>query len=121
MKIIKYFFVGGTAAVVDISLFVIFAKLLEFNYLLVGFFTFLIATFVNYSLSIRFVFRSGVRHTKKKEVFLVYLVSALGLALNLLVLFISHEAFYIELTISKLIATGSVFFWNYLIRKYFIF
>ena len=121
MKIVRYFFVGGSAAVVDIGLFIIFAKLLEFNYLLVGFFTFIIATFVNYALSIKFVFVSGARHHKKKEIFLVYVVSAMGLGLNLLALFICHEIFWIELTFSKLIATASVFFWNYFIRKYFIF
>ena len=121
MKIIKYAFVGGVAAVVDISLFVIFAKILEFNYLFVGFVTFLLATLVNYVLSIRFVFQSGSKHSKRKEVLLVYTVSAVGLGLNLLVLFVSHEIFLIELTVSKLISTGIVFFWNYLGRKHFIF
>ena len=121
MKIIKYAFVGGAAAVVDISLFIIFAKLLGYPYLLVGFITFIIATFVNYALSIKYVFKSGTKHKKKKEIFLVYTVSAVGLGLNLQVLFISNELFFIELSLSKVIATGVVFFWNYLIRKHFIF
>lgn len=121
MQIIKYAFVGGTAAVVDVSLFVIFAQVLQFPYLLVGFLTFLIATFVNYILSIKFVFQSGVKHTKKKEVILIYLVSAIGISLNLLVLFIAHEFFHLELFVSKIIATGTVFLWNYYIRKQYIF
>ncbi len=121
MKIIKYFFVGGVAAVVDISLFIIFAKFLTYNYLLVGALTFLIATLVNYILSIKFVFKSGQKHKKQKEILLVYLVSAFGLAFNLVILYICHDIIKVELTVSKIIATGVVFFWNYFIRKYFIF
>lgn len=121
MKIVKYFFVGGAAAVVDISLFIIFAKFLAYNYLLVGAVTFLVATFVNYILSIKFVFQSGQKYKKQKEILLVYLVSAFGLAFNLVILYVCHDLLIVEVTLSKLIATALVFFWNYLIRKYFIF
>jgi len=121
MKIVKYFFVGGVAAVVDISLFTVFAKFLAYNYLLVGAITFLIATLVNYILSIKFVFKSGKKHKKQKEILLVYLVSAFGLAFNLVILYICYDIINMELIVSKLIATALVFFWNYFIRKYFIF
>ena len=121
MKIVKYFLVGGSAAIVDISLFVIFAKFLQYNYLLVGLFSFIIATLVNYILSIKYVFESGAKHTQKKELALVYFVSAVGLLFNLLILYISIDILALEMVISKLLATGIVFFWNYLIRKYFIF
>ncbi len=121
MKIVKYFFVGGTAAVVDVGLFFIFAKFLGFNYLIVGFFTFLIATFVNYYLSIKFVFESGKKFKKRKEIFLVYLVSASSLGLNLLLLYILHEWIKLDIGFAKIIVTGLLFFYNYAIRKFFIF
>lgn len=121
MKIVKYFFVGGTAAVVDVGLFFIFAKFLAYNYLFVGFFTFIIATFVNYYLSIRFVFESGKKYKKEKEIILVYIVSASSLALNLFLLYIFHEQFNIDVGISKIIVTGLLFFYNYSVRKLFIF
>lgn len=121
MKIIKYFFVGGTAAIVDVGLFFVFAKFLGFNYLIVGFFTFLIATFVNYYLSIKFVFKSGKKFKKKEEVVLVYLVSASSLGLNLLLLYILHEFVKLDVGLAKIIVTGLLFFYNYSIRKFFIF
>ena len=121
MNIIKYFFVGGVAAVVDISLFGFFAKYIGFNYLIVGFFTFIIATGVNYFLSIRYVFASGSKHPKRREVSLVYLISAVGLGINLIALFICHEWLNIELMTSKVIATGFTFFWNYFLRKFVVF
>ena len=121
MKVVRYFFVGGVAAVVDISIFFVFAKLLGFNYLIIGACGFLIATFVNYALSIRYVFESGVRFDKKYEVMFVYVVSTLGLAWHQAVLYLCVDVVNAELMLSKLTATGTVFFWNYLSRRYWIF
>lgn len=118
---IKYFFVGGSAAFVDIGLFFIFAKVLDYNYLLVAFFTFILATFVNYYLSIKFVFQSGKKFNKKQEIILVYLVSASSLALNLLLLYLFHERLFVDVFYSKIIVTGLLFFYNYSIRRFFIF
>jgi putative flippase GtrA len=121
LRIIKYFFVGGTAAIVDVGLFFIFAKFLVYNYLLVGFFTFIIATFINYYLSIKFVFESGKKYRKEKEVLFVYLLSASSLTLNLFLLYIFYDKINLDVGLSKIIATGLLFFYNYLIRKLYIF
>ena len=67
MKIFKYLSIGIVASLVDILLFSLFAKFLGFNYLIVGFFSFIIATGVNYILSIHYVFESGIKHSKKKR------------------------------------------------------
>jgi putative flippase GtrA len=80
VRILRYFIVGGMAATVDIGFFLLFAKLAGFNYLVVAPLGFVLATWVNYQLSIRHVFRSGVRFTRGREIFLVYAVSAVGLA-----------------------------------------
>jgi len=120
-RMARYFVVGGVAAVVDISFFFLCAKLLGFNYLAVATVGFFIATLVNYVLSVRFVFTSGVRFSRHGEIALVYLVSAVGLALNLLVLYLAISVAGLELMLSKLIATGAVFLWNFLSRNYFIF
>ena len=121
MKLLRYFAVGGAAATVDIGLFVIFAKLVGFNYLWVAASSFAIATFVNYMLSVRFVFSSGVRFSRANEFFLVYLVSGMGLLVNQAVLYTGIDLFMLEMVLSKCIATGVVFFWNYFARAYFVF
>lgn len=120
-NIVKYFFVGGFAAFVNLSVFFFFAKLLNFNYIVVGALAFLVATFVNYALSIKHVFESGVRFEKKQELFWVYIVSLIGLTIDTGVLFICVDWCSIELIASKIIATGVVFFWNYFARKHFVF
>lgn len=117
----RYFLVGGTAAVVDIAFFFIFAKLLGMNYLWVATVGFLLGTFVNYTLSIRFVFQSGKRHSQRKEIIFVYFISLLGLLLHQGILFFLVERMSLELLSAKFIATGLVFSWNYLLRKHFVF
>jgi len=117
----RYFVVGGVSAVFDIGFFFVFAKLLGFNYLGVATVGFVFAVLVNYSLSVRFVFTSGVRFKRAHELALVYLVSAVGLALHLAVLYGAVDVLGLELMLSKLVATGSVFLWNFLARNYFVF
>jgi putative flippase GtrA len=120
-RIARYFVVGGIAACVDIGLFMLFAKGFGLPYLYVGAGTFVIATLVNYWLSIRFVFVSGQRFGKRWETGLVFLASAIGLALNQAILAGCVEYAHFHLLAAKLVATGSVFFWNYLARRLFIF
>ena len=117
----RYFFVGGTAAVVDIGLFWLFAKRLGMPYIAVGIATFVLATLVNYWLSIRFVFVSGQRLRRRWEVAMVFVVSAAGLAFNSAILWLAVEMLHFELMVAKLAATGVVFFWNYFARRILIF
>jgi len=121
MRIVKYFFVGGTAAVVDIGLFSIFASYLGWPWIPVSIATFTLATLTNYFLSIQFVFESGSRHKKHIEVIGVFIVSILALLVNQLVLYVSIEMLGLHLILSKIIATGVVFFWNYYGRSKFVF
>jgi putative flippase GtrA len=120
-QLVRYFFVGGIAAATDIGLFLVFAQLLGLPYLPVGAGSFLIATGVNYLLSIRYVFRSGSRFGKRQEILLVFLVSGIGLLVHQAVLFIAVEWLNIVLMLAKITATGTVFFWNFGARRYLIF
>jgi len=113
--------VGGVSACVDIGLFMLFAKVLGLPYLRVAVGTFILATLVNYLLSVRFVFLSGRRFTKRWEIALVYAVSAIGLVLNAAILWLGVELVHLGLLPAKLAATGTVFFWNYLARRLFVF
>lgn len=119
--LLRYAIVGGIAALIDISFFAFFAKWLGYSYLWVAAEGFILATLINYQLSRRFVFAATTRFTRTTELGLVYLVSLIGLSVHQLVLFwmVDHAA--IGLMTSKLTATGIVFFWNYLARKYFVF
>jgi putative flippase GtrA len=117
----RYFAVGGAAAAVDIGLFLLFADVLGYPYLRVAAGSFVLATLVNYVLSVRFVFVSGQRFSRGWEIFWVYVVSAIGLLINQGVLALAVEVAHVGLLFAKLTATGTVFFWNYLARRAFVF
>jgi len=121
MRIVRYFFVGGVAASVDILLFALFAKVLGYSYLLVAPCTFVVATWVNYVLSVRHVFRSGARFSRKRELTLVFLVSLIGLGVNQVVLFVSVRRLGLDLVLGKIVASAGAFLWNYGARAHFVF
>ena len=113
--------VGGVCALVDLGIFMLFAQVLGYPYLRVSAGSFLIATLLNYFLSVRFVFVSGLRFHKRWEVVLVFVVSAVGLGLNQLILALCVEQVGLNLFFSKVAATGCVFFWNYFGRRVLVF
>jgi putative flippase GtrA len=119
-QLFKYFFVGATAALIDWLFYWILVNYGAVHYLLAAVISFNIATLVNYLLSVKWVFNSG-RYSKYIEISLVFLVSLLGLLFNELFLYLFKEIFNLHFMISKVAATGIVFFWNYLSRKKLIF
>ena len=121
MKIIKYFIVGSIAALTDFSLFYIFTKLLKYNYMMVAFISYAIATYINYILSTKYVFQSGTKYSKKVEISLIYLISGVAIGINQISLYLLIDVLFVEMLISKVIATAITFFWNYFLRKNFIF
>ena len=121
MKIFRYFIIGGVAATVDIGFFFVFAKLAGLNYLLVAPVGFVLATLVNYELSVRHVFRSGIRFSRGREIVMIYVISTVGLLINQAILYGLVDLVGAELMLSKLMATASVFFWNYCARNNYLF
>lgn len=120
-RLFGYLVVGGVAALVDFIGFGLLLYGLSLTWFWAALISFILATFVNYWLSIRFVFRSGVRFKRNHEVALVFLVSSVGLFVNQMTLYVGIGLLYISPVLAKVGATGGVFFWNYLTRSRFIF
>ena len=121
MKIAQYFLIGCVAATADIGVYSIAVKYLQINWFNAALLSFAIGITINYLLSVRYVFESEARFEKQTEVILVILVSGIGLILNQCILWGLIEIVNCEEVISKIISTGVIFFWNYGIRKLFIF
>lgn len=119
--VVLYLFVGGVAAVTDLVIFYILAEMLEMNYVLVSIIGFIVATMVNYILSIIFVFDTGARFKRLLEIFFVYAASTIGLVVHLTTLYILIDYFEYDKMVSKVIAIFCAFTFNYLSRKYYVF
>lgn len=117
---IKYFLVGGLSALADFIIFAAFYYIIK-NWFISGLISFCIVTFLNYYLSIKFVFESGKRLRKSQEVFLVYLISFIGFTINQSILFLMIEKFNLNVYLSKIATTSIIFLWNFNGRKYFVF
>lgn len=125
-QFISYFGVGGVSALVEWSVFSLLEYLLDVPYLLATVLAFLVSTTTNWILGRTFTFKdSAYREKKAKEAFLVFLVSGIGLAFNmiLMVLFVDVLGMDTNLlkTAAKILATGLVFIWNFLSRKYWVY
>jgi putative flippase GtrA len=122
MKFVRYFFVGGAAAALDFLVFALLTKVYHVDWFSSALASFTFATLFNYFLSIRLVFQSGARFSRKHhEVLMVFLVSLIGLGINQAVLWLCIERISVDPLIAKVIGTGVVFFWNYAARRHFVF
>jgi len=121
VQIARYFAVGAAAATVDLGLFTVMVTGLGAHYLAGGAAAFLVATVVNYLLCIRFVFTSRSRFSRRGELIAVYFVSGSGLVVHQAILYAGVDLLRQSVYASKLAAMAVVFFWNYLLRKHYVF
>jgi putative flippase GtrA len=118
IKIIRYFFVGGISAFIDISLFAIFANYMHYSWVTVSLTSFIFVTLINYYLSMHYVFKVSKRN---HQIIGVFIISSIALILNQFLLYFFIELIKINLMTSKFLTTGIVFFWSYYGRKKYVF
>lgn len=126
-QFVSYFFVGGIAAIVEWVFFSLFANALSVNYIIATCLAFILSTATNWCLGRIWTFKDNKTYVnrKVKEILLVFAASAIGLLLNIGLMYLFVTALSLDTpmlkTVDKVAATGIVFFWNFLIRKYVIY
>ena len=115
-----YFAAGGICALLDWALFALFLYGAELHYLISGTISFVIATGLNYVLSVKYVFEMG-RRSRGEQIVLVYFASAVGILINLVVLGGLIEFVGLHPLVAKMIGTASAFGWNFGARYFWIF
>ena len=121
MKIFMYLLVGGSAALLEWSLFYIFFRLLSAGavfsmqtqtVLAATTLAFASSTLYHYVLCNRFVFDSGSRYHRGTEVSLVFVVSAIGLGWNLLLMWLFTSPFGIMCRVRNGFLSKGVSLWH---------
>lgn len=126
-KFISYFFVGGIAALVEWGVFFLFSNIIELNYILATAIAFVFATSANWLLGKKWTFKDSTKYENKqtREVVLVFIVSGIGLAFNIFLMWLFVSVWKLNTgflkVVSKIMATGIVFIWNFLIRQFGIY
>jgi len=119
-KLIKYLFVGGSAAMINWAVFYMLVLCAGWNYLLGGFISFILATLWNFVLARKFIFHIS-KHSLLKESMLIYAVSFGGLLIDISVLYAGVEILEIDEMPSKILATGAAFIFNFGMRNFVIY
>ena len=121
-KFTGYFWVGGVSTIADFAIFSLFYYGFgdDLHYLLSATISFVLATGLNYVLSVRYVFQSGGR-PRHHEIMMVYVASGVGILINLCVIALAVEVFGLHPLIGKVAGTGTAFGWNFGSRYFWIF
>lgn len=115
-----YFIVGGLATIVEWVAFYVLNSLFAVHYAFATTLAFILSTAANWLFGRLILFRDSKQNTAK-ELVKIYMVSIIGLLMNIAIMFVAIEKLGIQDMIAKIIATGIVFIWNFLIRKLVIY
>lgn len=119
IQFFRYLFVGGSSAVLDISVYTLCANYLDMNYQISNVIAFIFGFTWNYLTSIIWIFES--RHQRAAEFFLVLAIAITGLILTAALLHAFIEWLEFTKFWAKFAATWIVLFWNFSARKIFVF
>lgn len=116
----KFGAVGITATIIDYAVLMLLSQAFGMDPVVAAGISFCVSLVFNYVASMRYVFSHREDMSKQKE-FMVFLVlSAIGFALNELIMDFGVRAFgdsAFMVTVVKLCATSIVMVWNFLSRK----
>lgn len=116
---LRFAAVGLSAFAIDYVLFMLL-HLLGMPYLIANIASYTISTIYNFVLSMRFVFSGKASQTRAQQFGIFLVLSAIGLVLNEIYLYIFVSLLGIAPAISKVVATFLVTIFNFITRKLFL-
>ncbi len=120
-RLMSYFVVGLLATLVEWGSFWILDYALGIQYLIATIIAMIISTFSNWLFGRLMTFRNAEKGNTLIEIGKIYITSFAGIGLNVLLMWIMVDKCTMNEMLSKVIATGFVFFYNYFIRTLYIY
>jgi putative flippase GtrA len=117
----RYCLAGGLAFIVDFTVFLLFVEQLNTNYIISNTAGFVAGIFVNYLISIGWVFSHRSYSRVTPEFFIFIIIGIGGVLFGNLNLWIFVEYFYFEPVHAKYLVTAIVLLFNYSMRKSILF
>ena len=132
-QILKFGVVGFFCFLIDFGLTTGLTNIFGVHYSISKFLGFVISAIVNYILSIKYVFTKKKEMDQKKEFTVFLILSAFGLIINEIVMFVCIDGIYVHseslkkvvsdklmVSIAAIAATGIVMVYNFISRKLFL-
>lgn len=116
----KFAAVGIASLAVDYVLLLVLVEILHVDFLIATSLSFIASVVVNYFLSMRYVFAHRGDLSRKREFTIFAVLSAIGLGLNDLFMFVGVAFLSIGYQLMKLISTFMVTWYNYFSRRKFL-
>ena len=122
IQIFRYIIVGAIAFTFDFGTLLFLTEILNIYYLVSAAFAFIMGITINYVLSISWVFKYRTIEKKWIELGIFSLIGFTGLIYNELIMwFFTDYIDFSHYSVSKIISSGLVFFWNFFAKKYLLF
>lgn len=119
-QLARFGLIGVFTVALDFGLLYFLTSVLSVHYLTSTFLAFLIASAVNYLLSIQFVFDQG-RHGISKEYAMFLVTTLVGLGINQLAMWSLVSLAEVRYLPAKVFSLGVVTVWNFLSKKRLVF
>ena len=116
----KFAIVGLTSLAVDYALLMFLVEACEADLFFSTTVSFIVSVIINYVLSMRYVFDHREGMNRKREFTIFAILSAVGLGLNDLYMFVGVTMLNIGYQAMKLISTFLVTWYNFFSRKKFL-
>jgi putative flippase GtrA len=120
-QLVRYGFVGLAALCFDYLILVVLTEYCHINHLLSATAGFFVGLLVNYSLATNFVFKESKLTSKRLEFVIFSVIGIGGLFFTIGLMWLLTDFFSVHYTISKAVAVGAVFLWNFYARKLILF
>ncbi len=119
-QIMRFGVVGVIAFVIDYTVLLVLTEVAGIHYLLSSAVAFLVSVIFNYILSVTFVFETDKSRSKGAQFSLFAVMSAGGLGINQLMMWLVSDVMFIPYQLSKFLATAVVMVYNFVTRKLFL-
>lgn len=117
----RYFLVGGLAFLVDGAVLAGMVELLGVHYLVGATAGFIVGAFVNYWLSVHWVFSERALSNQGLELGLFILIGLIGLGLNDVLMWLFTDWIGLYYLLSKIMSAALVFIYNFVVRRLLLF
>ena len=119
VQLLRYLFVGGSAAAVDLASYALLTEYFGVGIYLSALLAYTVGFLWNHTISVLWIFES--KHSRRKEVALAYSIALGGLLWTEALLYVFVALGGIHSLLAKMLTQVIVLGWNFGMRKKFVF
>jgi putative flippase GtrA len=121
IQVARFIIAGGSTASLDFILYWFIVQVIGWHYILAVTISFVVASTVNYYLSIIWVFFNGKFKSLMSEYLVFLFFTALGLLLNYIILYVGIELLKINSLNARILSIVIVTIFNFVTKKFIVF